>query len=98
MLSDIINAWQQGLSHPLNLDSKAGCQLAYGMLNDDPAKAFDAALKSMQSALKYDKGYFSRAFGSDLDPQAFITTPSFIELSELLYAPMIKAVRIVEAE
>ena len=98
MLRDIINTWQQGLSRPLNIDSKAGCTLANGMINDESSKAFDAALTSMKATLEYDKGYFTRAFGRNIDPQVFITSPSFIALSELLYSPMIKAIHIVEGE
>jgi exodeoxyribonuclease V gamma subunit len=98
MLRDIINTWQQGLSRPLNIDSKAGCTLANGMINDESSKAFDAALTSMKTTLEYDKGYFTRAFGRNIDPQVFITSPSFIALSELLYSPMIKAIHIVEGE
>jgi exodeoxyribonuclease V gamma subunit len=98
IMNDIVKAWQNGLTYPLKLDSSAGCQFAYALFSGDVSSTVNAAVKAMQGSLEYDKGYFVRAFGDDVDAREFVNSDAFMSLSKQVYLPMISAVQIFEAE
>ncbi|MBT1449753.1 exodeoxyribonuclease V subunit gamma [Glaciecola sp. XM2] len=91
LLTDILKYWQLGMTEPLKLESAAGCELASAIRAKPEAVNITHAVDAFERSLEFDNGYYTRAFGQDIDIVSFVEDEAFSCAARALYLPMVEA-------